>query len=240
MPEQDPHGPNIAAPMTLPIVERRGLDAAVIALIKQLHEDFVGTHTETHDTFVSAHTREHELSAGSHERALQISHEKLHNEIKHIHNLLTERDRRYQERFEASQTAITAAFDAREKALVEAFDAREKALAAALDAKDKATQAAFDSAEKAIAKAELSIEKRADATYVSLTELQKNLSQLMPRTEAEQRFNSVGTQLSDVRDRVKGIESLKVGTKEAFTNVQMFLGIVVTILAIAGVIIGTR
>lgn len=216
------------------------MDAAVIALIKQLHEQFMDSHAEVHETFVASHTREHELSAAAHERALQLGHENLRKEVQHIALTLEERDRRYQERHEASQTALMAAFDAREKALHEAFDAREKALIAALDSKDKAVKAAFESAEKAIAKAEVSIEKRADATYVSLTDLQRQLSQLMPRSEAENRYQGLQIGVDELKERIGRLENLKAGGKEAFSNIQMFAGLILALLAIAGILIGTR
>jgi len=100
-----------------------------------------------------------------------------------------------------AQEAIGAALTASERAVQEAFEAREKALAAALDSKDKAVAAAFEASEKAIAKAEVSIEKRADATYVALGELQRLLSQLMPRAEAENRFTNQDQIIKTVVDK---------------------------------------
>lgn len=221
-------------------IDRRGMDAAVIALIKQLHEQFVDSHAEVHETFVAVHTREHELSGAAHERALQLAHENIRKEVAHLNTLLGERDKQYQERSVAAKQALDAAYEAREKALKEAFDAREKALTAALESKDKAVAAAFESAEKAIQKAEISIEKRADATYVSLTDLQRQLSQLMPRQEAENRYVTIAGGVDDLKERVGRVESMRAGGKEAITNIQMFLGMILALFAITGFIVGTR
>lgn len=217
-----------------PIIERRGLDAAVIALIKQLHEQFVEAHAHVHDTFVESHEREHNLRNDATQDALRLSAEKLKEETGHLRTdlshlkdyydgILSERDHRYAVSEEANQRAIQAA-----------FVAAEKAVDAALDAKEKSVAAAFESAEKAIAKAETSIEKRADATYVSLTELQRNLGQLMPRQEAENRFAANRALIEELRDRVKGMEAIKQGGREAVSNMQMLLGIIIALIVIGG------
>lgn len=117
--------------------------------------------------------------------------------------ILSERDRRYEEQSTAAQRAIEAALDAATKATAAAFDSREKALNAALDA-----------AEKAILKAEVSIEKRADATYVALNELQRMLSALMPRVESDQRFKTIEERHAEVTSRVDRMEAGKVGASE--------------------------
>lgn len=168
--------------------------------------------------------------------------------------VLTERDQRYGERYDASQTAVKAALQATEKAVDTAFESREKAIAAAFLSSEKAIASAFESAEKAIAKSEMSIEKRADATYVAIGELQRMLSVLMPRTEAEGRFAAVTTATAELRktydaglavlsDRVKGLESRGQGKAESQFDMRAwgvaliaFVSLVVTV----AVMFGTR
>lgn len=210
MPESTPGAPQG--------VDRRGMDAAVIALIKQLHEDFVDTHSDVHVTFVAAHTREHEIAQDSHERALQISHETLRKAVEHLRDVINQNDRRYQERHEASQQAIVAGS--------KSVEAR--------------VAAAFEASEKAISVAAIAIEKKADATYVSLGQLQNRLTELLPKGEADQRFIALEASNAELRERVKGLEALKQGGKEAFSNVQMFAGIVLTLITIAAIIMSTR
>lgn len=166
--------------------------------------------------------------------------------------ILIERDRRYDERFEASQTAVKAALSANEKAIDTAFESREKAIAAAFLSSEKAIEAAFVSAEKAINKAEQSIEKRADATYVAIGELQQLLGGLMPRTEAEGRFTAALAAVAEIRktydasfatlaDRVKGLEARGQGKAESQFDMRAwmvalvaFVGLVVTLVVAFG------
>lgn len=190
------------------------MDAAVIALIKQLHEDFISTHANVHETFVLAHTREHELGRDSHEKALAQAHIKFDNALDTINTLLKERDRRYEERHIASQEAIAQA--------VSSVEAR--------------VAAAFDASEKAISVAAVAIEKKADATYVSIGQLQNRLGDLLPKGEADQRFIALEASNAELRERVKGMEAVKQGGKEAFTNVQMFLGIIIALVTLGGIL----
>lgn len=158
--------------------------------------------------------------------------------------VLAERDTRYEDRFAASQLAVAAAFEASEKAVASAFEAREKAIAAAFEASEKAVGAAFESADRAITKAEISIEKRADATYVALGELQRLLGGLMPRTEAEGRFSAALDALGELRktydaatatlsDRVKGLEAAKVGKAESQFDMRAWMVAIVALLGLA-------
>ncbi len=167
------------------------------------------------------------------------------DEQRHYYDaVLTERDNRYEERFAASQVAVSAAFVASEKAVAAAFEAREKAIAAAFEASEKAVAAAFESADRAITKAEISIEKRADATYVALGELQRLLGALMPRAEAEGRFASGSQSVSELRknydaslatltERVKGLESIRTGKAETQFDMRAWMVALVGVIALA-------
>ncbi len=159
-------------------------------------------------------------------------------------HILIERDRRYNERYEANQLAVKAALDANEKAIDTAFESREKAISAAFIASEKAIAAAFESAEKAINKAEQSIEKRADATYVAIGELQQILTGLMPRTEAEGRFTSALEAVAEIRktydasfatlaDRVKGIEARGQGKAESQVDLRGWIVALVAFISLA-------
>lgn len=138
--------------------------------------------------------------------------EKMHDRVFH------ERDTRYNERFEASEEAVAVALKA----------SRESA-AKATDAQREAVEAAFEASEKAISKAETSIEKRADATYVALSELQRMLGNLMTRSESEQRFTDHLERIQTLANRVTVMESVKRGAGEERTDMKdstrMFIAI---------------
>lgn len=162
--------------------------------------------------------------------------------------IFTERDTRYEERFTASQLAVAAAFEASEKAVASALEAREKAIAAAFEASEKAVAAAFQSAALAINKAEISIEKRADATYVAIGELQRLLGALMPRAEAEGRFGAVGDAVNEIRktydssaallsDRVKGLEARGQGKAESQFDMRAWMVALIALMGLAVTIV---
>lgn len=103
-----------------------------------------------------------------------------------------------------------------------------------------AVDAAFRSSEHAIATTAEGLKESSAATYVSLNQLQGRLLELMPRAEAESRTQAMALLIADLKDRVVRMESVKQGGKEAFTNVQMFLGIVIALVVVAGYLVGTR
>lgn len=106
---------------------------------------------------------------------------------------------------------------------------------------DQLTEQRFAASEKAIDKAEEAIEKRADATYVSLTELSRNLSNLMPRAEAETRYISLAEAIGELKDRVSKAESIKIGGQEAIQETRTVRAgtqaSITTILSVIGGII---
>ena len=69
----------------------------------------------------------------------------------YLSKIMDERDRAYQQRWEAQEKAVAAALIAQEKSVATAFNAQEKAVASALSA-----------AERAVSKAETASEKRFD------------------------------------------------------------------------------
>jgi hypothetical protein len=97
-----------------------------------------------------------------------------------------------------------------------------------------AQEAAIDKAEanrdQAIKKAEDSIEKKSDAVYVKLTDLQKALTEVMLRPEIESRLKA----LTEKVDDAKLVMSEGKG-KEA--GIQKFIGWIVAAVAIATYII---
>jgi hypothetical protein len=201
-----------------PRIERRGLEPAVLDFLRQLLDDYE-----------SAHQREHALAAAATNAAIEIAATRL-EEAKlavreHYDTLLSERDLRYNERFHESQESIKTALAAADKQVMAAFAAQEKALSEANAAREKALEAAMLAAEKAIIKSEVAQEKRADAVYVTLDKLQTALSNVMPRSEAENRFititdiigevrRSLAVEMGSLRERVKEVESTRIGSDQ--------------------------
>ena len=151
----------------------------------------------------------------------EVLESRMKGERERLDALLVEREARHVERWEAQQLAITSA-----------FQAAEKAVAAALDTREKAVQAAFDSAEKAILKAETSIEKRADATYVALNELQRLLAGLMPKGEALSRYEDQEKRLQALGSRLDRIEGKAGGVSFLAAGLAAGLGLLIAVVAI--------
>lgn len=67
------------------------------------------------------------------------------------------------------------------------------------ESQEKAIQTAEHGRDVAINKAETSIEKKSDAVYVKLTDLQKALTEVMLRPEIEARFKGLSEKLEDLK-----------------------------------------
>jgi membrane-associated HD superfamily phosphohydrolase len=80
----------------------------------------------------------------------------------YLSKTMDERDKAYQQRWEAQEKAVSAALNAAEKAVTTALISQEKAVANAFNAQEKAVASALSAAERAVAKAEASSEKRFD------------------------------------------------------------------------------
>jgi hypothetical protein len=80
----------------------------------------------------------------------------------YLSRVIDERDRSYQQRWEAQEKAVADALSAAEKAVTTALISQEKAVANAFNAQEKAVASALSAAERAVAKAEASSEKRFD------------------------------------------------------------------------------
>lgn len=105
-----------------------------------------------------------------------------------------------------------------------------------LEEKDKANNQRFQSQEEniktaehsrdvAIKKAEDSIEKKSDAVYVKLTDLQKALTEVMLRPEIEARFKGLAEKFDDLKARSDKGE----GSAGAYTK---FIGWIIAAAAV--------
>lgn len=131
-------------------------------------------------------------------------------ELEQIRLQFAERDERYKQRHDASQEAIRTAVAGVERAVA----------------------VAFAGSEKAILKAEVSIEKRADATYVALGELTKHLNGLVPREEAEAKLKSLEDKLTEAARRLDRMEGSTQGMEKGWGFIVGAIGTAAAVIAI--------
>lgn len=137
----------------------------------------------------------------------------------YIDAILSERDRRYEQRFQTQQESLRVALEASHAVLVEhdkryeqRFAAQEGATALALSRVDKEfhehlqqvrteTHAALEAAEKAITKAEVATEKRFESVNEFRAQLSDQTRTFMPRTESLQRHEQSGEKIVALETR---------------------------------------
>jgi hypothetical protein len=203
-------------------VERRGMDPGTISFIKALHEQFVETHSAVHDVYVADHERDHQRFNETLQREVALAATRIHeitSTIKaHYDSLLTERNARYDERHKAAQNAIDAA-------LLASKEAREAALAAT---------------KEAIIKSENSQKEVNAATYVTISELQKNLGMAMPRSEVQARFEAQGELITALTKSVNDIAAERRGSSSFGTTLIALGGFAVLAIGLILTIFHTR
>lgn len=155
-----------------------------------------------------------------------------------------ERDRRYQDRFEAQTKALDAA-----------FLAQQTAMQTALTAAERAVQAALLAAKEAVVKQETATNQRLGAMNEFRGAVQDILAGAMPRAEGEARLNSIMERLAEANARadesVRVVaasvaalnirltenESRSAGHGDSTRNLVTIAGLVLTALAIVVTIV---
>ncbi len=128
---------------------------------------------------------------------------------------IDERDRRYQERYEASVKALDAA-----------FLAADKAVQAALAAQEKGTQAAMVAAKEAVTKAELAGEKRFEL-----------LNELRIGVATKDEIQALEKLVNAVKEEVVGLRQRGAGVSASVAMMMGLGGLVVTIIGVAVAIV---
>ncbi len=113
----------------------------------------------------------------------------------HISAIMDERDRRYEQRFEAQERAVIVALDAVNKEFHEHLAQVRVETHAALKAAETAIAAALTASKEAVLKSEQATEKRFDSVNAFRGQLQDQASTFIPRAEAEQRISQVTEKL---------------------------------------------
>lgn len=99
---------------------------------------------------------------------------------------------------------------------------------------EKAVETAFAASKEAITKSEIAVEKRSDAVYVTITKLQDALAAVMPRAEAEQRFNSLTEKLSELNTYRSTTEGQDKGKDKTWAVIITIIGVGIAIIGFLG------
>ena len=130
----------------------------------------------------------------------------------YVDSLFVERDRRYAERFEASQIAVTSAFDSAQNAVV----------------------AALESAEKAVAKAESATEKRFEGVNEFRGQLADQQRTFIPRLEADLRFKTLENQVAVLINQAAQRSGAVRGGKDMWGYIIGAIGVLLAIASYFG------
>jgi hypothetical protein len=164
--------------------------------------------------------------------------------LTHLSAVVESNDKRYEQRFDASQKALQLSFDAQKDAINAAFAAQREAVNAALSAADRAVQ-----------KAELASDKRFEGVNEFRATLADQQRTLIPRAEVDVIVRGLNMQIDALEKRLEGsiaerlsqIAALqrshdtssaeRVGLKGGWGYAVGVVGLVLTILAVIGAIV---
>ena len=132
--------------------------------------------------------------------------------------VIASNDKRYEQRFEASQKALDAALTAQKEATVAAFAAQEKAINAALA-----------SAERAVLKAELATEKRFESVNEFRGTLDNQQRTLIPRSEVDVMVRGLDEKIAQLTKQADALTAERRGGQAMWAFVIGALGLVLTI-----------
>lgn len=122
--------------------------------------------------------------------------------IDYLLALIASADKRYEQRFEASQKALDAALTAQKEATTAAFAAQEKAINAALA-----------SAERAVLKAELATEKRFESVNEFRGTLDNQQRTLIPRSEVDVLVRGLEEKIAQLTKQIDAMVAERVGIR---------------------------
>jgi hypothetical protein len=141
--------------------------------------------------------------------------------LDHVLSLLSANDKRYEQRFEASQKALDAALTAQKEATTSAFAAQEKAINAALA-----------SAERAVLKAELATEKRFESVNEFRGTLDQQQRTLIPRSEVDVLVKGLEEKIAQITKQQDAQIAERQGIKGGWGYAVGIVGFVLTIVSI--------
>ena len=155
--------------------------------------------------------------------------------LDHLLGLLEAADKRYEQRFLASEKALDLGFSGQKAAVDAAFSAQKDAINTAFSAQKDAINAALASADRAVSKAEMSSEKRFEGVNEFRAQLGDQQRTLMPRTEAEKLFGALAEKIAVLENFRTEMLSKGSGAKEGYGLAIGIVGLVLVLLSILSV-----
>jgi hypothetical protein len=123
----------------------------------------------------------------------------------HIRTLIAGNDKRYEQRFDASQKALEVGFAAAKAAVDASFSAQKEAIGAALAAADRA-----------VSKAELATEKRFESVNEFRATLDNQQRTLIPRSEVAVIEKGLQEKITQLTKTLDGILAERLGIKGGY------------------------
>lgn len=142
--------------------------------------------------------------------------------LDHVLGIVAGNDKRYEQRFEASQKALDAALTAQKEATVAAFAAQEKAINAALA-----------SAERAVLKAEIATEKRFDGVNEFRAALDQQQRTLIPRSEVDVLIRGLDEKIAQLTKQADAIAAERKGGQATWGYVVGGIGVLIALASLA-------
>lgn len=134
-----------------------------------------------------------------------------------VDDRLTELEAQFHRGFTAAQDLFDRTIAQMDLRYQQRFDAQGEAVAAALVSAEKAVNSALVAADRAVAKAEIAAEKRFEAVNEFRGTLADQASMLLPRSEADARFqaisdgmSSLGTNIAKIELELRSVSTLSV------------------------------
>lgn len=138
--------------------------------------------------------------------------------LDHVLGIIASNDKRYEQRFEASQKALDAALTAQKEATVAAFAAQEKAINAALA-----------SAERAVLKAELATEKRFEGVNEFRAALDQQQRTLIPRSEVDVLIRGLEEKIAQLTKQADAIAAERKGGQATWAYIAGGVGVLIAL-----------
>ncbi len=145
----------------------------------------------------------------------------------HILQILTERDLRYQARFELASNSFRELLAEMDRRYEQRFKTQQDAIQAALIAQKDSVAAAMVASDRALNKAEMASERRFEAVNEFRATLADQATRLMPRSEAQQVATALDAKVSDLTDRLNRSEGNRSGVGQFWAVMVAVIGLAI-------------
>ena len=146
--------------------------------------------------------------------------------LDHVLALMAANDKRYEQRFEASQKALDAALTAQKEATQTAFTAQKEGISAALAAADRA-----------VTKAELATEKRFESVNEFRGTLDNQQRTLIPRSEVEVLIEGVNEKIAQLTKQADALAAERRGIQGGWGYAVGVIGFVMVLLSLVAALL---